>query len=222
MTTLLAAALFAEPRIARADRADAREHVRVGQTLEAAGARIDALERYEKAISSDPDLGLAYELALPLWMAEGREKSAMAALEKLTLRCPECGFAWYALGALYRRAGRYVVAVMAYDAYLSRKPQDADAVFGRAMALAALEDRGALRAFERYVELEMRPEREPYRREAQRRIRELGGKPQVPPAALATFARLHSWLAPGWRILRSVVSGRSASPASSDAMSDQE
>jgi len=175
MTTLIVATLFASLPIAVADRANAREFARIGKVLADAGAAEQALAYYQRAIASDPDYAEAYELALPLWFSTKQEGRATAELERLTLRCPNCGFAWYALGALYRRAERYDLAILAYDAYLGRRPRDPDAVFGLAMALVASKDERAQAALERYVSLEKRPERSDYRDEALRLIRSQAG-----------------------------------------------
>ncbi len=213
MTTLVLVAVFAQSTIARADRANAREHVRVGQTLAAAGAVVEALEHYEKAIESDPDLGEAYEFALPLWLSQKAEPRAIAALEKLTLRCPTCGFAWYALGALYRRVQRFDLAVMAYEVYLSRHPRDAAAVFGLGMACSGAGDERALEVFERYVAMETRPERAAFLAEAQRRALSLGGPgtPQLSPAVRAQLNNIAEFLAPVYRTARALL--RAARPS---------
>ncbi len=200
MTTLVGLVLFLGSTQTYADRATARDLLRQGQLLAGQGESLEALVRYEQAIQSDPDYTQAYELALPLWLRLGKTSRARQELEHLTLRCPECGFAWYALGVLYRRAERYDLAEQAYQVYLARHPQDPDALFGLAMALEASEDSRALPIFKRYVALEHRESREPYRQEALRRIAE--DAPLVPPAAQKLLAywstlwpRVRSWIA---------------------------
>lgn len=207
ITTLISLALFARASESRADRANAREHVRIGRLLAKSGAGAQALKHYERAIQSDPDYGVAYELALPLWLSSKQDGKATSALEKLTLRCPTCGFAWYALGTLYRRSERYAHAAMAYEAYLARRPRDADAVFGLAMALSASGDRRALAALQRYVALEQRPERAAYRKEALRRIAviEEALRPEVSTQYRERVEHYIQFLAPLRRIIAALL-----------------
>lgn len=134
-----------------------------------------ALERYERAMGSDPDYHTSYQLALPLWMRLNKLSTAQAKLEALTLRCEDCVFAWYALGALYRKRGRFDLAVLAYETYLSKRPNDPDAHFGLAVALGVRKDEQAVSVLRRYLRLERRPEREAFRQQAQRLLAELGG-----------------------------------------------
>lgn len=160
--------------VASADRARARALVTEGKTLAQEGQREEALRSFERAIQNDDDYIPAYESALPLWLALGRFQEAQLQLESLTLRCGDCSFAWYALGALYRKAARYDLAALAYEAYLSKRPKDADAHFGLAMAFTASKDARARRQLARYLELEQRPERDAYRARALVLLREFG------------------------------------------------
>ncbi len=153
---------------AMANRAKARALTSEGQNLAEAGKVEQALERYEEAMGSDPDYHASYGLAIPLWMRLGKLRSAQGRLETLTLRCRDCAFAWYALGAVYRKTGRFDLAVLAYKIYLAKRPADADAHFGLAMALGALKSAKAPAALRRYLRLETRPSREAYRGQAHR------------------------------------------------------
>jgi tetratricopeptide (TPR) repeat protein len=158
----------------QADSPEARALVAEGQMLAEAGQLQLALDSLERAIRSDIDCLPAYEAALPLWLALGQQHIARARLEALTLRCPDCVFAWYALGALYRKDARYDLAILAYEAYLARRPKDPDAHFGLAMALAATGDSRARAALQRYLRLETRAERAAFRRQAETRLAALG------------------------------------------------
>ena len=180
------------PTSALADRAKARALTSEGRIQEEQGLRKQALTLYESAIGSDPDYHASYQLAIPLWMRFGELTRAQASLEKLTLRCKDCSFAWYALGALYRKNGRFDLAVLAYEVYLARRPQDPDAHFGFAMALGAQGDPKAPLVLRRYLKLEGRPEREAFRQQAQRLLIRLSGSKSASsaeiegaPAALA-------------------------------------
>ncbi len=178
----VALAHSADPNSAAyADRPEARELFGRGQSLQEQGAREEALQHFEKAIRSDIDYIPAYEAALPLWMALGKWQEARTQLEALTLRCQDCAFAWYALGALYRKGGRFDLAALAYDAYLAKRPGDADAHFGLAMALAASKDDRARGELSRYLRLEDRAERSVYRERALMMLRELGQTPDPRP-----------------------------------------
>jgi tetratricopeptide (TPR) repeat protein len=170
------------PTQALADRAKARALTAEGQLRAEQGLQEQALALYEKAIGSDPDYHASYELAIPLWMRLGKLGEAQSSLERLTLRCKECSFAWYALGALYRKGARYDLAVLAYEMYLARRPQDPDAHFGLAMALAAQEDKKAAPVLRRYLQLELRPERAAYRAQARELLASLRGQEEEHPA----------------------------------------
>ena len=119
-------------------------------------------------MGTDPDYLASYELAIPIWIRLGKLKFAQSKLETLTLRCPECAFAWYALGALYRKSGRFDLAVLAYEIYLSKRPSEPDAYFGLGMALGALQDPRTPTVLRRYLSLETRVDREGYRLQARR------------------------------------------------------
>lgn len=186
-TALLGCLLF-WPRQGLGDRAVARQLVSEGQKFSEAGRWQLALERYEKAMVTEPDYLPSYELALPLWMRMGRLQTAQARLERLTLRCADCAFAWYALGALYRKSGRFDWAVLAYEAYLAQRPDDPDAHFGLAMALSARGDAAAAQALRRYLRLEKRDERSAYRQQAQRILDKIGGS-ELEPVVEPTTAQ---------------------------------
>jgi tetratricopeptide (TPR) repeat protein len=164
-----------------ADRAQARALTAEGQNQAEQGFREQALLLYEKAIGSDPDYHPSYELAIPLWMRFGKLGTAKTSLESLTLRCSECAFAWYALGALYRKAGRFDLAVLAYEFYLAKRPSDTDAYFGLSMALGALKDKQAAPVLRRYLRMESRPERDAYRKQAQRLLTSITGQEEPAP-----------------------------------------
>jgi tetratricopeptide (TPR) repeat protein len=213
MTTLIVAILFAESPTVDADRANAREFTRIGTVLAESGATKEALTFYQRAITSDPDYQEAYELALPLWFATKQEGRAIAELERLTLRCPNCGFAWYALGALYRRAERYDLAILAYEVYLGRRPTDADAIFGFAMALVATKDVRAEQVLKRYLRLEARPERAGYREEAERLLQvKAAANPNLGQALrlLGLLAPMRAWVLALWPKPQRAIDGGDA------------
>ena len=187
----LALALCLGPSGAVADRATARALTAEGQNFAERGQIELALERYQRAIRSDPDYHASYQLALPLWMRLHKHKRAQASLEALTLRCRDCVFAWYALGALYRKRGRFDLAVLAYETYLSKRPNDPDAHFGLAMALGVRKDEKAVSVLRRYLRLENRPEREAYRQQAQRQLAELVGADHLAASASQPQPELH-------------------------------
>ena len=169
------------PQVSRADRARARSLATEGAALAEQGRYRLALERYEKAIVADPDYHRSYQLALPLWLRFEQLSKARAELETLTMRCGDCVFAWYALGALYRKGGRFDLAVLAYQAYLAKRPKDPDALFGLAMALAASDEKSAVPVLRRYLKLEDRADREAFRQQAKAFLKNFGGsaKPAV-------------------------------------------
>lgn len=221
MTTLIAVALFAQVGPAVADRAKARQLTTLAARFAAEGHVDRALNLCQQAISSDPDYQQPYELALPLWLRTGREAEARRNLEHLTLRAPTTAFAWYALGAIYRREGRFDLAVLAYRAYLGRRPTDPDGRFGLAMALVALEDQSAAEALERYVESETRSERQAYRQEALRLLAERRFRTRIDKHFYAVWQegvrRYFETIRPWLEVLRVVPSdvvdaGRESSP----------
>lgn len=179
----IAIVLVLLPTSALADRAKARALTSEGQTQEELGYHQAALALYERAIRSDPDYHASYELAIPLWMRFGKLTTAQTRLETLTLRCKNCSFAWYALGALYRKGGRFDLAVLAYEVYLAKRPEDPDAHFGLAMALGAQGDAKAPLVLRRYLELERRPERAAFRQQARRLLLRLTRQEAGPKGA---------------------------------------
>ena len=180
---LIAACVLLGAPDARADRAVARALVAEGQKLADSGHSELALERYERAMVSEPAYRSSYERALPIWFRLGKWEAAQTRLEELTLRCPECAFAWYALGALYRKRGRFDLAVLAYEAYLAKRPDDADAHFGLAMALGAGRDPRTITALRRYLRMEHREEREAFRTQAARLLANLAESGDTPDSA---------------------------------------
>jgi len=173
------------PSHASADRAKARALTLEGQNQAGQGFQEEALELYERAIGSDPDYYQSYELAIPLWMRFGKLSTAQSNLESLTLRCSDCAFGWYALGALYRKVGRFDLAVLAYEFYLAKRPSDADAYFGLAMALGAQKDKKAAAVLRRYLKLENRPDRAAFRKQARRLLVSLTGRDEQEPSRAA-------------------------------------
>jgi tetratricopeptide (TPR) repeat protein len=145
---------------ARADRATARALVEEGQRLLAAGSSDAGLNRFERAMSDDPDYLPAYDAATSLWLHGGQHQVLIDRLAQVTLRHPRYAAGWYALAVAYRRTERHALAVLCYETYLELRPGDPDPYFGAAMSHLALGDRArAARSFERYLELERRAER---------------------------------------------------------------
>jgi tetratricopeptide (TPR) repeat protein len=173
------------PSHASADRAKARALTLEGQNQAGQGFQEEALELYERAIGSDPDYYQSYELAIPLWMRFGKLSAAQSNLEALTLRCSDCAFGWYALGALYRKVGRFDLAVLAYEFYLAKRPSDADAYYGLAMALGAQKDKKTAAVLRRYLKLENRPDRAAFRKQARRLLVRLTGRDEQEPKKAA-------------------------------------
>lgn len=188
LPAIVAALVISYSSPVQADNGRAKALVDEGQALALAGDREQALERYERAIESDIDYIPAYEAALPLWFALGHLQEARVQLESLTLRCDNCVFAWYALGALYRKIGRFDLAALAYEAYLAKRPGDPDGHFGLAMAFAASDDPRAREQLARYLQLETRPERSAYRARALLLLRKLGGTSDTALVAAERFS----------------------------------
>lgn len=167
------------PSESLADRAMARLLVEEGAQFQQDGDLDHALDRYESAILSDPDYHKAYRQALPLWLRADHLAKAQRQLESLTLRCDDCVFAWYGLGAIYRKQKRFELAEMAYEVYLNKRPGDADALYGLAIALAALRKDSAKEALQRYLRIENRSNRRVYRERAQTLLLKMGGSEKI-------------------------------------------
>ena len=156
----LVAALATAPGAARADRATARALVEEGQRLLAAGQEDAGLNRFERAMSEDPDYLPAYDAATALWLRGGHFAVLIERLAQVTLRHPRYAAGWYALAVAYRRSERHSLALLCYETYLELRPGDPDPYFGAAMSHIALGDRARATAdLERYLELERRAER---------------------------------------------------------------
>jgi tetratricopeptide (TPR) repeat protein len=172
---LLAALILAVlPRAARADRAVARALVEEGARLSTAGRSAPALERLVRAIDEDPDYLPAYEAATALWLRAGQYDPVIRHLARVTLRHPRYGFGWYTLAFAYRRTGRHELAVLCYREYLELRPDEADPYFGLAMSLVELDRKQeAATAFDRYLEIERRPEQREFVARARRELARL-------------------------------------------------
>ncbi len=158
-----------------ADRAMARLLVEEGREIQDSGNFEMALEHFQSAIDNDPDYLPAYRSALPLWLRSSKLANARGQLEGLTLRCDDCVFAWYGLGAIYRKQRHFGLAEQAYEVVLAKRPSDADAQYGLAISLTVLGKPSAVSALERYLRLEKRASRARYRERAQSILTELGG-----------------------------------------------
>jgi tetratricopeptide (TPR) repeat protein len=158
--SILLAALAIGPGVARADRATARALVEEGQRLIAAGSNDAGLNRFERAMTEDPDYLPAYDQATSLWLHDGQLAVLIERLAQVTLRHPRYAAGWYALAVAYRRSERHDLAVLCYETYLELRPGDPDPYFGAAMSHIALGDRTrAAAALEQYLDLERRAER---------------------------------------------------------------
>ncbi|HEU5057360.1 MAG TPA: hypothetical protein VFU21_12575 [Kofleriaceae bacterium] len=158
--TILLAVVVTGPRAASADRAVARALVEEGQRLVQAGSSEAALNRFERAMSEDPDYLPAYDAATGLWLHGGHHRVLIERLAQVTLRHPRYAAGWYALAVAYRRSERHSLAVLCYETYLELRPGDPDPYFGVAMSYIALGERApAMTALQKYLELERRADR---------------------------------------------------------------
>ena len=170
-----AALLAASAAAARADRAVARAMVEDGQRLALAGDRDAALGRYERAMEEDPDYLPAYDAAIDVWLSARRFRQLFVHLGNVTLRQPGYANGWYALGFAYRLTERYDLAIVCYRAYVDLRPHEPDPYFGLGMAHLELGHReDAVAAFQRYVAIETRPERDAYVRQARAELERAG------------------------------------------------
>lgn len=178
--------------VARADRAMARALVEEGQRLEAAGQSEAALNRFERAMSEDPDYLPAYDAATALWLHGGRHDVLIERLAQVTLRHPRYAAGWYALAVAYRRTERHGLAILCYETYLELRPGDPDPYFGAAMSHLALGDRErAARAFERYLELERRNDRAEFIERAHLELQRLRDE-EIAAAPVRVLGRLEA------------------------------
>jgi len=167
------------PASAAAGRPQALALLAEGDALAAAGDRDGALVRYRAAIAEDPDLVAAYDHAVPLWFDTQRWTEAAHYLERATTRHPDWAYGWYSLGFVYRKTGQLDAAVAAYEECAAMRPGDADPWYGLAVSRELSGDiTNAVRAWRRYLVLEVDPEKGAYRTEARRAIDRLLGPPR--------------------------------------------
>jgi tetratricopeptide (TPR) repeat protein len=172
--------------------ASAGEHpeLREARRLAERGQFDEALKSIDLVLAADPGKAHTYEVAVPIWFRAGALDRAQRALEAYSLRCHSCAFAWYALGATYRKQKRFDLAVLAYEEYLKLRPDNPDGLFGYAMALVATDDTRSAAVLTRYLEVEERPDRAAFRAQAFRALDALGGFQHPRPAWRSEFDAL--------------------------------
>jgi tetratricopeptide (TPR) repeat protein len=181
-------------RPAQADHG-ARSELEEASRLAEIGALDEALKSIEIVLANDPGYLPAYKVAVPIWFRAGRLERARKALEALSVRCHSCSFAWYGLGATYRKQGRFDLAALAYEEFLKLRPKDPDGLFGYAMALVASEDMRSIEVLETYLELEQRPERQAFVQQARRELKALGKEPRGKRAPALSSGDSPAWQA---------------------------
>lgn len=177
--------------VAVADRDVARRLYDEGVAAAARDNRARALSRFEAAITADPDLRLAYDAAIPLWIELDKLSSLVRFLDSAVERSPDYAFAHYALAFAHRIEQRYELAIAAYERYQALRPGDPDTHYGLGLALLG---RGntprAIKELRAYVLAERRPERASWVADARERLESLGAPTPPPPAKEAIAARL--------------------------------
>jgi tetratricopeptide (TPR) repeat protein len=145
---------------AAADRSQARALVEEGKQLGTSGQEKTALLRYEQAIEADVDYLPAYEAAAPIWIRQRKLSRAETYFGKITLRHPDYAQGWSFLADVYRRQGKYELAVTCYQSYEGLRPSDPDGYLGMAAAQKQSGDEaGAAASLRHYLELEHRAQR---------------------------------------------------------------
>jgi len=92
----------------------------------------------------------AYELAIPLWIDTGEIAEMRHRLERATARHPNFARGWYALAYAYRGTHRPDLAILAYQVYITLRPDEAAPYFGLALAHEAAGENGKAEAALRY------------------------------------------------------------------------
>jgi tetratricopeptide (TPR) repeat protein len=154
--------------------AGARQLVREGDALAAAGDHAAALAKYEAALDTDPESPDGYDRAAPLWLEAGALDTAIRYLERAAARHPEWPTVWYSLAYVYRRQHRSAAALGAYAEYVRLRPSDPAPYYG----IAVLQEEAgaaaaAVAAYRRYRALEADPTRAEFRAQAARAIERL-------------------------------------------------
>lgn len=123
---LLDAALADFARAAELDPRDTANLVNLGLALQQAG-RPEAAEVYRRALALDPGLEQARSNLALLLEQEGRLEAARAELLRVTAESPDYVPAWFNLGMLELRAGRFAQAVAPLEQVLRLDPGHAGA-----------------------------------------------------------------------------------------------
>jgi tetratricopeptide (TPR) repeat protein len=147
-----------------ADEADieaANQAANEADRLQAAGRFEEAVAAYRRAIAVAPDdARLRNELGASLFQLR-RFSEAADAFQAAVDRDRGYAVAWFNLGNALRNAGRAAFAVSAGERFVELAPADPDGWFALAESHDASGDpKGALAAYQSYLALEKRPDRE--------------------------------------------------------------
>jgi tetratricopeptide (TPR) repeat protein len=170
------------------DRGTAEKKKQAGDAALASGRTKEALGLYQAAQDADPSFLPAFDAAAPLWFSAQDYKTAISRLELAVARRADYSMGWYNLAFAYRKTTDYRKAVLAYQRFTELRPGEPDPYYGLGVTYKAMGDAASARAsFEKYVELEKRPDKQKFVQQAQAEVtslvREVAAAPAPAPAA---------------------------------------
>jgi tetratricopeptide (TPR) repeat protein len=155
-----------------------------------ASASAATLDELARAIEQSPDDAKAYDAYAYAAFKEKKFDEAIRKLKVGVARIPDYAEGYYKLAYAYRQRQEWADAADYYRRYIALRPAKVDPYYGLAASLEGLGDKkGAIAAFEKYIELERAPEKQRFVEQARKEIALLrGAAPPAPAAAPAAPA----------------------------------
>jgi tetratricopeptide (TPR) repeat protein len=152
-------------------------------------ARADELDDLQKAIVERPDDAKAYDAFATAALKARRYDDAIRQLKIGVARIPSFPEGYYKLAVAYRQKREWADAADYYRRYIAVDPKRVDPYFGLGASLQGLGDtKGAIAAYEKYIELEKSPAKQRFVDIAKGELEKLRPKPVEAKPAPAPVA----------------------------------
>ncbi|MBI3988277.1 MAG: tetratricopeptide repeat protein [candidate division NC10 bacterium] len=150
----LSQAMEAYQKAIEQDSEYADAYVGLGDIKAAMGELDAALALYERALKADPDsANVHYSLGRLYHHERGLYYEPIGEYQKAIALDPGLVEAYVALGELYEEKGLHQEAVQAYEGAIAIESQNPTALYALAQALEKLDQKKAIAAWERYIQL---------------------------------------------------------------------
>jgi tetratricopeptide (TPR) repeat protein len=200
------------PSAAQNDSAAEKQRVQA-DTLARAGKCAEALPLYQQAAKGDPLQTRAFD-GIAYCAFVGKTPAAGISALTIALRDnPDYHRGWLHMARLQQLEGRHFAAAGLYRKYLRKEPNDQDARFELARALAAAGNKDqALAAYRDYLERERREDRAPMFAAARVEYQRLGGQLPAPAGTAGSVELVAKAAAPSAGRVAKASAGRSVVP----------